>query len=170
MAMTQASTALDRLTGGRGGQHGASYSMLRSWKFPASAVALAVAIAGLWNQLANLAFPVVALGLLTLADEDNPALRTAALIGFVVLVVAITGFALVLSRAERAHRIGDLAARVANRALRLVRRGPVGWGGESFARFRWDASACCVAAGTSSRSRRSPAISPCSSSCSCASA
>jgi uncharacterized membrane protein YbhN (UPF0104 family) len=140
MAMTQASTALSIVSpAGAAVGMGASYSMLRSWKFPASAVALAVAIAGLWNQLANLAFPVVALGLLTLADEDNPALRTAALIGFVVLVVAITGFALVLSREARAHRIGGLAARLANRALRLARRGPVGWGGESFARFRREA-------------------------------
>ena len=140
MAMTQASTALSIVSpAGAAVGMGASYSMLRSWKFSASAVALAVAIAGLWNQLANLAFPVVAIGLLTLADEDNPGLRTAALIGFVVLVVAITGFALVLSRAERADRIGDLAARLANRALRVVRRGPVGWGGESFARFRTQA-------------------------------
>jgi uncharacterized membrane protein YbhN (UPF0104 family) len=140
MAMTQASTALSIVSpAGAAVGMGASYSMLRSWKFPASAVALAVAIAGLWNQLASLAFPVVALGLLTLADEDNPALRTAALIGLGVLVVAITAFALVLSRAERAHRIGGLAARLANRVLRLVRRGPVGWGGESFARFRGDA-------------------------------
>jgi uncharacterized membrane protein YbhN (UPF0104 family) len=140
MAMTQASTALSIVSpAGAAVGMGASYSMLRSWKFPASAVALAVAIAGLWNQLANLAFPVVALGLLTLADEDNPALRTAALIGFVVLLVAITGFALVLSREARAHRIGGLAARLANRALRLARRGPVGWGGESFARFRREA-------------------------------
>jgi uncharacterized membrane protein YbhN (UPF0104 family) len=140
MAMTQASTALSIVSpAGAAVGMGASYSMLRSWKFPASAVALAVAIAGLWNQLASLAFPVVALGLLTLADEDNPALRTAALIGLVMLVVAITAFALVLSRAERAHRIGGLAARLANRVLRLVRRGPVGWGGGSFARFRGDA-------------------------------
>jgi putative heme transporter len=140
MAMTQASTALSIVSpAGAAVGMGASYSMLRSWKFAASAVALAVAIAGLWNQLANLAFPVVALGLLTLADEDNPGLRTAALIGFVVLMVAITGFALVLSRAERAQRIGDLAARLANRALRVVRRDPVGWGGESFARFRTQA-------------------------------
>jgi len=140
MAMTQASTALSIVSpAGAAVGMGASYSMLRSWKFPASAVALAVAIAGLWNQLASLAFPVVALGLLTLADEDNPALRTAALIGLVILVVAITAFALVLSRAERAHRIGGLAARLANRVLRLVRRGPVGWGGGSFARFRGDA-------------------------------
>jgi uncharacterized membrane protein YbhN (UPF0104 family) len=137
MALTQASTALSIVSpAGAAVGMGASYTMLRSWRFPAGAVALAVAIAGLWNQLANLAFPVVALALLTLADENHPALRTAAFIGVVVLAVAITAFALVLSRAERARRIGNVSARLANRALGLVRRGPVGWDGESFVQFR----------------------------------
>jgi uncharacterized protein (TIRG00374 family) len=137
MAMTQASTALSIVSpAGAAVGMAASYSMLRSWKFGAAAVALAVAIAGIWNQLLNLAFPVVALALLTAQDQDQPALRTAALIGLAVLVVAVTAFTLVLSRAEWAWRIGDLAARLANRALRLVCRGPVEWGGASFARFR----------------------------------
>jgi uncharacterized protein (TIRG00374 family) len=114
----------------------ASYSMLRSWRYSAAAVGLAVAIAGIWNQLANLAFPVVALALLTRQDQDHPALRTAALVGVAVLVVALTAFALVLSRAEWASRIGDRAARLANRVLRVARRGPVEWGGASFVRFR----------------------------------
>jgi putative heme transporter len=140
MAMTQASTALSIVSpAGAAVGMAASYSMLRAWKFPAAAVGLAVAITGLWNQLANLAFPVVALALLTLEDETHRALQTAALIGLAVLVVAVTGFALVLSRAERAQRIGDLAARLASRALRLVRKGPVTWAGESFVRFRSDA-------------------------------
>lgn len=137
MAMTQASTALSIVApAGAAVGMAASYSMLRSWKFGAAAVALAVAIAGIWNQLLNLAFPVVALALLTARDQDQPALRTAALIGLAVLVVSVTAFTLVLSRAEWARRIGDLAARLANRTLRLVRRGPVEWAGASFARFR----------------------------------
>jgi uncharacterized protein (TIRG00374 family) len=137
MAMTQASTALSIVSpAGAAVGMAASYSMLRSWKFESAAVGLAVAIAGIWNQLANLAFPVVALALLTAQDEDHPALRTAALVGVIVLVVAVTAFALVLSRAERARRIGDLAARLANRALRVVRRDAVEWGGASFTRFR----------------------------------
>jgi len=137
MAMTQASTALSIVSpAGAAVGMAASYSMLRSWRFEPAAVGLAVAIAGLWNQLANLAFPVVALALLTSQDEDHPALRTAALIGVAVLAVAVTAFALVLSRAERATRIGDLAARLANRLQRVVRRRPVEWGGASFARFR----------------------------------
>jgi len=140
MMMTQASTALSIVSpAGAAVGMAASYSMLRSWKFPASAVALAVAVAGIWNQLANLAFPVVALALLTLEDETHRALQTAALIGLAVLIVAVTAFALVLSREKRARSIGDRAARLASRALRVIRRGPVEWGGESFVRFRSDA-------------------------------
>jgi uncharacterized membrane protein YbhN (UPF0104 family) len=135
--MTQASTALSIVSpAGAAVGMAASYSMLRSWRFSSAAVGLAVAIAGIWNQLLNLAFPVIALALLTAADEDHPALRTAALIGLVVLVVAVAGFALVLSRETWAWRIGDLAARGLNGVLRVVRRGPVRWGAESFVRFR----------------------------------
>jgi putative heme transporter len=137
LAMTQASTALSIVSpAGAAVGMAASYSMLRSWRYDAAAVGLAVAIAGIWNQLVNLAFPVVALALLTRQDQDHPALRTAALVGVAVLVVALTAFALVLSRAEWASRIGDRAARLANRVLRVARRGPVEWGGASFVRFR----------------------------------
>jgi putative heme transporter len=137
MAMTQASTALSIVSpAGAAVGMAASYSMLRSWRFSPGAVALAVAIAGIWNQLANLAFPVVALALLTSQDEDHPALRTAALIGVAVLLVAVTAFTLVLSRARWARRIGDLAALSADRVLRVMRRDRVEWGGASFVRFR----------------------------------
>ena len=137
MAMTQASTALSIVSpAGAAVGMAASYSMLRSWRFGPAEVGLAVAVAGIWNQLVNLAFPVVALALLTSQNEDHPALRTAALVGVVALVVAVTAFALVLSRAKWASRIGDLAARLANRAMRVVRKGPVEWGRDSFVRFR----------------------------------
>ena len=117
MAMTQASTALSIVSpAGAAVGMAASYSMLRSWKFEASAVALAVAIAGIWNQLVNLFFPVVALALLTAADQDHPALRTAALIGLAVLVVAITSFVLVLSRPR-----GRGASATARQGLRVSR-------------------------------------------------
>lgn len=137
MAMTQASTALSIVSpaGAAVGMAG-SYSMLRSWGFGAGPVGLAVAVTGIWNQLANLTFPVVALALLTAADEGHPALRTAALVAVAILIVVLVSFGLTLSRPRRARRIGALAARFASRAKRLVRRGPVSWGGESFVRFR----------------------------------
>ena len=137
LVMTQASTALSMVTpaGAAVGMAG-SYTMLRSWGFGAAPTGLAVAVTGVWNQFANLAFPIVALALLTGVDEDHPALRTAALIGLAVLVTAIVAFALALSSAERARWIGNRVARLTNRVLRLVRRGPVTWGGEGLARFR----------------------------------
>jgi uncharacterized protein (TIRG00374 family) len=79
---------------------------------------------------------VIALALLTSQGQDHPALRTTALIGVAILVVAVVAFALALSSAARARRIGDLVARLARRAGRLARRRPVGWTGEGLVRFR----------------------------------
>jgi uncharacterized membrane protein YbhN (UPF0104 family) len=137
MALTQASTALSIVSpaGAAVGMAG-SYSMLRSWGFDRASVGLAVAIAGVWNQLVNLAFPVVALALLTASGGGHPGLTTAALIGTAVLAAVIAGFALGLWREDLARRLGGLAARFVDRVRRLARRGPVGWGGDSFARFR----------------------------------
>lgn len=137
LVMTQASTALSIVApAGAAVGMAASYSMLRSWSFARGPVGLAVAVTGMWNQLSNLAFPLVALALLTAAGEEHPALRTAALAGVVVLAVVLGAFGLALSSAQRARRIGDLAAGLAGRATRLLRTGPVSWGGDSFGRFR----------------------------------
>lgn len=137
LAMTQASTALAIVSpaGAAVGLAG-SYSMLRSWRFGRSQVGLAVAVTGVWNQLANLTFPIVALALLTGVDEDHPALRTAALVGLGVLLVVLAGFALALSRPRRARRIGDLAARAVSWVKGVFGRRPVTWGGEDLAGFR----------------------------------
>jgi putative heme transporter len=138
LVMSQASTALSIVSpaGAAVGMAG-SYSMLRSWGFAAGSVGLAVAVTGVWNQLANLAFPVVGLALLTAINEDHPALRTAAFVGLSVLVVVVTAVALALSSARHAHRIGELAARFAARLYRLLRRQKIiEWGGEDLMRFR----------------------------------
>ena len=138
LAMTQASTALALVSpaGAAVGMAG-SYSMLRSWGYEPRPVGLAVAVTGIWNQLANLVFPVLALALLTAQGQDHPALRTAAIIASVVLVVVLASFVLVLARARWARRIGELAARLAGRVKRIARRALPTWGGESFVSFRW---------------------------------
>jgi uncharacterized protein (TIRG00374 family) len=138
--LSQASTALSMVSpaGAAVGMAG-SYSLLRSWGFAAGPVALAVALTGVWNQLANLVFPIAGLALLTGVDQDHPALRTAAFVGVTVLVLVIVAFALALSSPRRARWIGDMAARAATRVLVGFRRGAVRWGGESLARFRANA-------------------------------
>jgi putative heme transporter len=95
-----------------------------------------VTVAGIWNQLFALGAPAVALALLGLAGEDNRLLRTVALIGLTVFVLVVAAFAAALSTGELAHGIGNLAARLVNRALRPVKRGPVAWNGNSLAAFR----------------------------------
>ncbi len=135
--VTQASTASTYLApGGPAVGIGISAAMLFAWGFRADEVALAVTLTGIWNQLAILGFPTVALALLTLTHGDRTALQSIATIGLAVFVVVAGGFALALSSAGMARRVGDLAARTVNWALRIVRRGPVGWDGESLARFR----------------------------------
>jgi uncharacterized membrane protein YbhN (UPF0104 family) len=110
--------------------------MLRSWGFPSGAVARAVTVTGIWNQFANLAFPIVAVFLLAVNGRRHPLLTTAAFVGVGVLAVAIAGLALVFASSGLARDLGDLAARGATWTRAKLRRGPVAWTGESFVRFR----------------------------------
>jgi uncharacterized protein (TIRG00374 family) len=138
--LTQASTASTYIApGGAAVGVALAYAMLRGWGFSAGPVGLAVAVTGIWNQLALLGFPTVALALLTLKQEQNALLQTVAMIGLAVFLLAAGAFALGLSTPKFARVAGETAARVVNWVLRLVRRGPVGWTGESFVRFRNEA-------------------------------
>ena len=113
-----------------------SFAMLRAWGFASSAVGLAVAVTGVWNQLAMLAFPTVALALLALSGGAHTALDTIAAVGLAILVVIVAGFAAGLISPRLARRVGDVAARIVSWGLRLIRKEPVGWDGDAFVRFR----------------------------------
>lgn len=135
--LTQASTASTYIApGGAAVGMAASLAMLRGWGFQGSLVSLAVAVTGVWNQLAMLAFPTVALVLLTVRHEGHAAIQTVAYSGLAIFVVVVAGFATGLSSASLARRVGDVAARIVSRALCLIRRKPVTWNGASFVRFR----------------------------------
>jgi putative heme transporter len=135
--MTQASTASTYIApGGAAVGIALSYAMLRRWGFRSSDVALAVAVTGLWNQFVLLGFPVIALALLTLTGEKNALLQTVAVIALVVFFIAAGAFAAGLSFRGIARWLGNLAARVVSWGLRLIRRGPVKWTGESLVAFR----------------------------------
>ena len=137
LVVTQASTASTYLApGGPAVGIGLSATMLLAWGFAPSAVGLAVTLTGVWNQLAILGFPAVAFTLLTLVHGDVAALQTVATAGLAAFVIVAGAFAGSIASARLADRVGNLAARVVNRLLRLVRRGPVGWNGASLVRFR----------------------------------
>jgi putative heme transporter len=113
-----------------------SFAMLRAWGFASSAVGLAVAVTGVWNQLAMLAFPTVALALLALSGGVHTALDTIAAVGLAIFVVIVATFAAGLSSPRLARRVGDFIARIVSWGLRLIRKEPLGWNGEAFVRFR----------------------------------
>jgi uncharacterized membrane protein YbhN (UPF0104 family) len=138
--LTQASTASTYvLPGGAAVGMGVSYGMLRGWGFTGRPVTLALAVTGIWNQFATLAFPIVAVALLTLSKEQNPLLQTVAFIGVAILVVGVAGFAAGLTSDRLAKWVGNLAARIVTRLKAWIRRGPVTWGGASFVAFRHEA-------------------------------
>jgi uncharacterized protein (TIRG00374 family) len=135
--ITQTSTATTYLLpGGAAVGMGVSWAMLRGWGFEPAAVTLAVTVTGVWNQLASLGFPAIALALLTVTGGSTVALQTAALVGLAIFIVAAGAFAAGLSSARLARRIGDLAARIVSWGRRCIRRGPVTWTGEALVRFR----------------------------------
>jgi len=135
--VTQASTASTYLApGGAAVGVALSYAMLRRWGFTAGSVGLAAALTGTWNQLALLGFPPVALGLLTLEQEQNALLQSVALLGLIVFVLAVAAFAAALSTPKLAGAAGDITARIVNWSLRGIKRGPIRLNGDSFVRFR----------------------------------
>jgi len=135
--VTQASTASTYVApGGAAVGMALSFAMLRAWGFAGSAVGLAVALTGVWNQLAMLAFPTIALMLLTFTGDAHAALDTVAYLGLVVFVLVVAAFAAGLSTPTLARGIGDLTARFVSWVKELIRKKPVTWDGESFARFR----------------------------------
>ncbi|HSL65105.1 MAG TPA: lysylphosphatidylglycerol synthase transmembrane domain-containing protein [Gaiellaceae bacterium] len=137
LELTQASTALSLVfPAGMAAGMGVSFGMLQRWGFARREITRAMTLTGLWNQFLNLAFPIVAVFLLTARGEETALLATAAFVGVAVLGVAIAGFVLALVSRRLAHEVGEVAARLASWALGKVRRGPVTWGGPSFERFR----------------------------------
>jgi len=135
--VTQASTASTYVApGGVAVGMALSFAMLRAWGFVSAAVGLAVAVTGVWNQLAMLAFPTIALVLLTFTGDAHTALDTVAYLGLAIFIVVIAAFTAALSTPTLARRVGDLAARFVSWVKGLIRKKPVGWDGESFVRFR----------------------------------
>ncbi|MFN2467549.1 MAG: lysylphosphatidylglycerol synthase transmembrane domain-containing protein [Gaiellaceae bacterium] len=140
LALTQASTALTYIApGGAAPGIALSYGVLRRWGFTRSRVAVALTVVSVWSQLVILTFPALAVGLLALEGREHAALQTAAVVALVVLAGLVGSFFVGLHSHRQALRVGDLAARAVSSALRLARRAPTTWSGESFARFRGDA-------------------------------
>jgi len=140
LILTQVSTALAMVVpaGAAVGIAGA-YGILRRWGYYARDIGRAVTLVSLWNQFANLSYPIIAVVLLAASGADSPVLATAGFVGALVLGVAVAALGAVLHSDRTATWIGDRTARIVDWVRARFGRQPVLWGGASFGRFRDDA-------------------------------
>lgn len=101
---------------------GVTYRFYTSYGFGRGPITLSLLVQGVWNNFVKLGMPVVALGLLVATGKGAGGLATAAVVGLVVLVLAVAGFAFGLSGERRAARLGRALASAAEAVRRVVRR------------------------------------------------
>jgi uncharacterized membrane protein YbhN (UPF0104 family) len=115
---------------------GVTYAQLASWGFTAAEIALFVGVTGIWNIFVKLGLPVVALALLAVTGQSDPALVSAAVIGVVILVAAVVLLALVFKSEHAAISVGNALGRAASAVLKPFGKGPVTDVGDRTVRFR----------------------------------
>lgn len=125
----QASTAISNtVPAGFAFGVGTTAAMYRSFGVPPAAIARAVTLTGVWNNLVKLAMPALALGGLALVGDTSTALATAAALGSGLLVLAVAALVLALTSSRAAAALASGAQRLAVRLLRRSgRRPPSGW-------------------------------------------
>ncbi|MDX6534393.1 MAG: putative heme transporter [Gaiellales bacterium] len=137
MVLTQTSTALaSAIPGGDAVGIAVSWAMLRGWGFDQHAVAVAVLLTGVWNQVTNVLLPAAALVLLTITGETQPLLATASVLGLIVMTLVVGVLVAVLWGEQQARWVGELICRIASRALRLFGKPPLTGIGDAFVEFR----------------------------------
>jgi putative heme transporter len=117
---------------------GLTYSILDSWGFSGTSIALYVGVTGIWNIFTKLALPMLSLVFLALSGHLTTTYVTAAIVGLIVLGVGVGLVALVLRSEEFAVKIGNWLGRVASWFGGLLRKPPVTTWGQGAARFRRD--------------------------------
>ena len=129
-------TIANVLPGGGAIALGVTIAMLRSWGYGGSPIALMISTTGIWNSFMKLGLPIIALFLLQLSGEGSAALLAPALLGLLILAIAVALFALMLWRKAFARSIGTGVGRAWSGIRRIFRKPPVeGWG-EGAVRFR----------------------------------
>jgi uncharacterized membrane protein YbhN (UPF0104 family) len=137
--LTQTTTSVaNTLPAGGAIAVGLTYSILDSWGFSGTSVALYVGVTGIWNIFTKLALPMLALVFLALSGHLTTTYILAAIFGVVVLGVAVGLFAALFRSEAFATRIGNWMGRVVSWFRRLLHKQPVTTWGDGAARFRRD--------------------------------
>jgi putative heme transporter len=103
---------------------GVSWAMMSSWGVSTADYVLYTLVSGIWNVLARLGLPAVALLIMLTATPPSAVLIAAAAAGLVVLAIAAAGLGLLVRSESFALRAGGILQRGLVIACRLVRRQP----------------------------------------------
>lgn len=137
--LTQTTTSVaNTLPGGGAIAVGLTYTILKSWGFTGTNVALYVGVTGIWNIFIKLALPVISIVFLVIAGESGSAYVVAAVVGVIVLAVAVGLLAALFASERLAYRIGEGLGKVMSFFLKLFRKEPRTGGGDRAVRFRAD--------------------------------
>jgi uncharacterized membrane protein YbhN (UPF0104 family) len=117
---------------------GLTYTILDSWGFSGTSVALYVGVTGVWNIFTKLGLPMLALVFLALSGHLTTTYILAATLGILLLSVAVGLFALVFRSEAFAIKVGSGIGHIVSWFRRLVRKPPVTTWGDGAARFRRD--------------------------------
>lgn len=117
---------------------GLTYSILDSWGFTGTSIALYVGVTGLWNIFTKLGLPLVALVLLALSGHRTAGYIVGGVLGAAILSASILLITMVFRSERLAIRIGEGLGRAMSLVKRLLRKPPVAGWGQGAARFRRD--------------------------------
>lgn len=115
---------------------GLAYTMLRSWRFSGSEIALLLSTTGIWNSFMKLALPIVALAVLAITGQATSSLLIPAVIGLAILIGSVLLFAMLLWKKELARAIGDRIGRAWSWIRLRFKKDPVTTWGDGAVRFR----------------------------------
>jgi uncharacterized protein (TIRG00374 family) len=124
-----------------------SWRMLSSWGVSTADYVLYTLVSGIWNVLARLGLPILALLGMTTAGRPGVLLVAAAVVGLMLLAALAAGFRLLLRSESFARRAGRALQRPCARTCRLARRPPPGDVAESLCGFRDRAAALLAVRG-----------------------
>jgi putative heme transporter len=126
---------------------GVSWAMLSSWGVSTADYVLYTLVSGIWNVLARLGLPALALLVMLTATQPDALLIAAAAVGLAMLATAAAGLGLLMRSESFALRAGGALQAVLAIVCRLLRRQPPGDISGSLLGFRRQAADLIAARG-----------------------
>jgi hypothetical protein len=98
------------------------YILYRQWGHAPEPASMSIVLSGVFDQLAGLSMPIVAVLVLGLEGGGTPGLVVLAAIGMAIVAVVVAGGFAILRSEKLAYRVGVLGEKVLHAVFRLLRR------------------------------------------------